>query len=135
MSPLIPDMLWCSRLIGAGQVRIASEQQSRPDLIYLLDNSSEDRLWLPWMEGFTFALCWVLVRKNNFLMGKHSIPSAPGSPPLPSLLYLPCQFDSSHRRGTRFFSDLLLTRDFFTDRLAEVGSIKSFLVRAVTMPF
>ncbi|QCE09898.1 hypothetical protein DEO72_LG10g1121 [Vigna unguiculata] len=42
MSPLLPDMLWCPGVVGAGRVRIAAEQQPRPDLIYLLGNSSGD---------------------------------------------------------------------------------------------
>lgn len=43
MSPLLPDMLWCPPGgVGAGRVRIAAEQQPRPDLIYLLGNSSGD---------------------------------------------------------------------------------------------
>ena len=42
MSSLIPDMLWCPWWVGAGRVRIAAEQQPRPDLIYLLGKSSGD---------------------------------------------------------------------------------------------
>ncbi|KAI4297982.1 hypothetical protein L6164_037836 [Bauhinia variegata] len=41
--PYSPDMLWCPPGgVGAGRVRIAAEQQPRPDLIYLLGNSSGD---------------------------------------------------------------------------------------------
>ena len=40
--PLFPTCYGAPGWIGAGRVRIASEQQPRPDLIYLLGNSSGD---------------------------------------------------------------------------------------------
>ncbi|KAK8539700.1 hypothetical protein V6N13_072332 [Hibiscus sabdariffa] len=40
--PLFPTCYGAPGWVGAGRVRIASEQQPRPDLIYLLGNSSGD---------------------------------------------------------------------------------------------
>ncbi|CAN4093365.1 unnamed protein product [Withania somnifera] len=40
--PLFPTCYGTPEWVGAGRVRIAAEQQPRPDLIYLLGNSSGD---------------------------------------------------------------------------------------------